>query len=461
LLIGANTLVPLVQGGTTRYVNLDYAASTPVLRSVADAVWSLLPWYSSVHRGAGFKSILCSEAYESARETVSTFAGARTDDLVIFTRNTTDAINLLAHCLPRGVEVIYFASEHHANILPWRRQGIPLELPVPQSAAAALVALDAALARGDPSRYRLVTVTGASNVTGEVWPLAEIVSLAHRHGAEVLVDAAQLAPHRPLTMAAWGVDYLAFSAHKLYAPFGSGVLVGRPERLLRAPPYLAGGGAVEFVTSDDVLWKEDVERHEAGTPNVLGAVALAAACRELADRSVMAAAEATLLTYAREALLQVPGLTIYTTWDWADERIGVLTFNLAGMHHSLLASVLSAEYGIGTRAGCFCAHPLMLHLLKIDADQANIIRRSISQGVRALVPGAVRASFGLGTTHEDLRALVVALDAIAEDGPRWEYVQDSVSGEYKPLPDPRTSAATVTAFADLLHRGAAPRLGDQ
>ena len=192
-LIGSDHPVPLVTGGERRYVNLDYAASAPCLVQVKEAVDELLPWYSSVHRGAGYKSQLATAAYEGARDAVRSFLGARESDAVVFTRNTTDAVNMLAAALPEGTEVLVFASEHHANLLPWRRGDVTC-LPVPSSPAEALVLLERALASRATRRAALVSVTGASNVTGEIWPYPEIAQLAHRYGARFLLDAAPAGP---------------------------------------------------------------------------------------------------------------------------------------------------------------------------------------------------------------------------------------------------------------------------
>lgn len=240
---------PLGVLGVPGQVNLDHAASAPCARAAADAVAELLPWYASVHRGAGALSQRCTLAYERARQTVGDFFGARADDHVVFTRNTTDALNLLARALPAGTTVVTFAGEHHANLLPWPRGSV--RLPVPESPGAAVRSLDAALAelrRGGVSGPPvLVAVTAASNVTGERWPVAELARAARRHGARIVVDAAQLAPHAPVDVADLDVDYLAVSGHKLYAPFGAGVLLGRADWLDEAPPYLAGGGATGHV----------------------------------------------------------------------------------------------------------------------------------------------------------------------------------------------------------------------
>ena len=310
-LVGSVLDVPLVSGEWRRYVNLDYAASAPCLVAVKQAVDELLPWYSSVHRGGGYKSLLATGAYEDAREAVRSFVGGRGDDAVVFTRNTTDALNLLAAALPPDTEVFAFAGEHHANLLPWRRGRVAV-LPVPATPADALDELDRAL--DSPARGpRLVTVTGASNVTGEIWPYPQLARVAHEHHARILLDAAQLAPHHLLDMTGEDIDYLAMSGHKLYAPFGAGALVGQPDWLAAREPFLAGGGAVRYVTVDEVLWADLPDRQEAGSPNVIGAVALGAACRILraADMTRVAATETMLFNLARDRIAAVPGVHQY------------------------------------------------------------------------------------------------------------------------------------------------------
>ena len=247
-LVGAALKVPVVAGGTTRYVNLDYAASAPALRAVADRAAELLPLYSSVHRGAGYASVVCTSAYEAARGEIASFVGARDGDVVVITRNTTDALNLLATAVDGPV--VYLDIEHHANLLPWQaRQG--RVVPARATLGETIAVIRAELACRPAA---VLAVTGASNVTGECLPLAELAQVAHRYGARIAVDGAQLVPHRRIDMAAAGLDYLAFSGHKIYAPFGAGVLVGRRDWLDAAPPYLAGGGAVREVRLAGTDW---------------------------------------------------------------------------------------------------------------------------------------------------------------------------------------------------------------
>lgn len=438
--VGADLEVPLVDGRHVPYVDLDHAASTPALVAVADEVGEVLPWYSSVHRGAGYKSRVSTALFEEARADVAAFVGARPDDVVVFTRSTTDALNMLASAVPAGGWVLTFDTEHHANLLPWRRgPARHRHLPMPTSAAAALAALDEAL-QLLPSGPALVSVAGASNVTGEVWPLRELAQLAHRHGARVCVDAAQLAPHAPIDMQADELDYVVLSGHKLYAPYGAGALVGSGEWLSTAEPFIAGGGAVRFVSTDDVAWAPLPERFEAGSPNVIGCVALGAACRALSSIGMdkVAAHEDELLAHARERLSAVPTLEQYAIWDGDHRRIGVVACNLPDHAHGVVAAALSAEHGIAVRNGCFCAHPAMVRLLGVGTAEVEALRSASAAGAGRLIPGAVRISMGLATTSAHIDAVAGALAEMAERGPRWNYRWSEHAGGW--CPDPETRA---------------------
>jgi selenocysteine lyase/cysteine desulfurase len=426
--LGADVRVPLVGGGTVRYANLDYAASAPALGGVWAEVQAFLPWYSSVHRGAGFRSQVSTAAYEGARDVVRDFLGGRPDDTVIFTRNTTDAINLLARCLPRKTTVITTLVEHHANLLPWRRYHSAVELPVPASPAELLADIDETLARAPEERPVLLAVTGASNVTGEIWPIAELAELAHHYGARILVDCAQLAPHRAVDIAGLDLDWVALSGHKMYAPFGTGALVGRTDWLATSDPYLAGGGSVDVVSAEGATWSSLPDRHEGGSPNVVGAFAMAAACRALQGigMEAVAAEEDRLGDLLRERLAAIPGVVTYSTWPGHPERVGIAAFSVEGRDHHEVATILSAEHGIGVRSGSFCAHPLLAHLAGGGDWRPGC----------GDVPGAIRASLGLGSREEDIDRLATALLEITRHGPRWTY-RKTEDGGVVPDPDDR------------------------
>ncbi|GAA3435730.1 aminotransferase class V-fold PLP-dependent enzyme [Kutzneria kofuensis] len=422
--VGARLSVPLVTGDRVTYANLDHAASAPCLEQVRDAVDELLPWYASVHRGAGFASQVSTKVYEQARDTLRRFVGARSSDTVVFTRNTTDSLNLLAKSLPRRTSVVLFDTEHHAALLPWRGPNVR-RVQTPESPAAAVPALEAAL-KLCPEGPRLVVVTGASNVTGELWPVADLAAVARRYGARIALDAAQLAPHRPVDIKALDVDYVALSGHKLYAPYGAGALIGRADWLQAAEPYLVGGGATKNVVDWGdhlgVAWSAVPERHEAGSPNVVGVHALAAACDTITrhgwDRIV--AHEQALLTRLREGLRTIPGLHELSIFHGDHDRVGVVSFTIHGHEAGLIAAALSAEYGIGVRDGAFCAHVATRRLLdRVDATEQR----------------ALRASLGLGSTVEHVDRLVAALRTLVTEGPKWTYAQQD--GRWVPADDTR------------------------
>ena len=348
----------------------------------------------------------------------------------MFVRNTTEAINVLAAALPAGSRVLASPVEHHANMLPWRRHDLRM-LPFTRSAEELLEATERALRKAPVD---LIAVTGASNVTGEIWPLAELAEIAHRHGAELFADAAQLAAHSPIDMARSGIDHLALSGHKLYAPFGAGALISGGRWLHDRAPLLEGGGAVKFVSLDDVVWADAPERHEAGSPNVVGVVALAAACRRLREcgMKAIAAHEQALARRLWHALEDVPGLRMLRLWPSAAARVGLATFTLDGHPHARLAAILSAEHAIGVRHGCFCAHPLISELLGLSGSEVARLSGELRAGRHPQLPGAVRASTGLGTTPADIDRLTGALRAIAASGPRWRYRYVTEYDEYEP-----------------------------
>ena len=378
-----------------------------------------------------------------ARASVHRFARrpADGDDVVLLLRNTTEAINHLAYRLrlePDDV-VVTTVVEHHANLLPWARVARRRWVECGPDGTFGVDDVVAVLDEGPPAA--LLAVTGASNVTGWLPPVEEICAAAHERDVPVVLDAAQLAPHRPLPD---GPDFVAFSGHKLYAPYGAGALVG-PRRVFETgDPFLAGGGAVDLVDLDEVIWTEPPEREEAGSPNVIGAVAFGAAMDELrTDRVGRRSAPTRRPSRARlhDGLRAIDGVTS-SGRATADGRrvtstLAVATFTVVGLHHALVAARLSAECGIGVRHGCFCAHPYLIRLLGVGRSGVDRARDAVRRGDRSGIPGAVRASCGLGTTAEDVDAL---LDARARRWPAGRpppvpYVQDPVTGDFWPESD--------------------------
>ncbi|MFF4172693.1 aminotransferase class V-fold PLP-dependent enzyme [Streptomyces sp. NPDC001744] len=424
--LGRDVTVPLVTGGEVTYAALDYAASAPALQRVWDDVAAYAPYYGSVHRGAGYLSQLSTDLFENSRATVAEFLGCRPGDQVVFTRSTTDSLNLLAAALPVGCQVFVFETEHHASLLPWGDARVTY-LDAPRTPEQAVGTLERALAERDPHGPALVCVTGASNVTGELWPVRELAAAAHAHGARIVLDAAQLAPHHPVSVADLDVDWVAFSGHKLYAPFGSGVLAGRADWLQDAEPYLAGGGASRTVTRRadggvDVEWHTTAARHEAGSPNVIGVLAIASACKALdeAGFDALVERENRLVARVRAGLAEVPEVRVLSLFGDDAPRVGVISFVVEGWNSSHFAAALSAEYGIGVRDGLFCAHPLVRTLLGGDpGDPGECGAPEAAPGERSL--NAVRVSFGAGTPDEHVERFVGAVKELVRDGARWKY----------------------------------------
>ncbi|MFF9566054.1 aminotransferase class V-fold PLP-dependent enzyme [Streptomyces sp. NPDC014685] len=424
--LGEDVTVPLVTGGEVAYAALDYAASAPALRRVWDDVAAYAPYYGSVHRGAGYLSQLSTDLFENSRATVAEFLGCRADDQVVFTRSTTDSLNLLAAALPADCQVFVFETEHHASLLPWRDARVTY-LNAPRTPAQAVETLERALAARDPYGPALVCVTGASNVTGELWPVGELAAAAHAHGARIVLDAAQLAPHHPVDITELDVDWVAFSGHKLYAPFGSGVLAGRADWLREAEPYLAGGGASRKVARRtdggvDVEWHTTAARHEAGSPNVIGAYSIASACKALKEAGfdALVAREQRLVAGVRAGLAGIPQVKVLSLFGDDAPRVGVISFVVEGWNSSHFAAALSAEYGIGVRDGLFCAHPLVRTLLGSDPQEVGECGAPEAEpGERSL--NAIRVSFGAGTPDEHIERFVRAVKELVNEGAQWKY----------------------------------------
>jgi len=440
--VGLDQPVPTLGGEPRPYISLDNASSTPTLRPIMAKVDEFLGHYSNVHRGTGFKSQLASWAFDEARLTVTRFVHADPEeDVVIFTRNTTEALNKLARLYPfeRDRIVLTTLMEHHSNDLPWRRHARTVPVGLNSDGSLDLDDLERKLAE-HRGRVALVAVSGASNVTGWVNPIHAIARLAHAAGAKVAVDAAQLVAHRPVDMKAAAdpehLDFIAFGGHKMYAPYGVGALVGSRRVLSRPEPDLVGGGVVHLVTADSVLWNDLPVREEAGTPAVVGAVALAAAMRLLENLGwdAIRAHEERLAVRMLTRLREAPGLTIYGSADPAriGDRLSVVAFNLAGLRHSLVAAILACEGGIGVRCGLFCAHPYLLSLLSIDPAAARRIGEAMVAGDLSSVPGAVRASVGIYNNEDDVDALGDWLEAISQGRCAGRYRLVPATGGYVP-----------------------------
>ena len=419
LVVGADTRIPLKNGQFGSAINFDNAASTPPFISVMEEINNFSTMYSSIHRGTGYKSKLSSEFFEEARSIVLKFVNADPHlDTVIFVKNTTEAINKLAYRLWNGNKKSVILStwmEHHSNDLPWRNKFQVDYVQTDPNGKLSLEDLEYKLKK-HMGNVKLVTVSGASNVTGYVNPIHKIAELAHRYQAKILVDGAQLVPHNAINMKPKNshqhIDYLAFSAHKMYAPFGTGVLIGPQDTFKQGISEFVGGGTAETVTHDWVVWENAPHKEEAGTPNVMGVVALVAAIKTLTALGMknIDHYENELTNYANLKLKAIPGITLYSHTAPGEPRIGVIPFNINGLAHEQVATILSNEAGIAVRTGCFCTQPYIQQLLSITPKQMQFYKNNVD----APRPGVVRLSFGLYNDFSEINTLIHLLERITK-----------------------------------------------
>ena len=378
-------------------VYFDNGATTQKPRCVVDAITD--EYYSvnaNVHRGVHFLSQQATELHEASRETVRKFINARSTSEIVFTRGTTESINLLASSfgeafLKEGDEVIVSTMEHHSNIVPWQllqmRKGIILKV-IPMNDRGELL-LDEYEKLFSP-RTRIVCVAHVSNVLGTVNPVRDMIATAHAHGVPVLVDGAQSIPHMPVDVQALDADFYVFSGHKVYGPTGVGVLYGKEDWLDKLPPYQGGGEMIQHVSFERTTFNELPFKFEAGTPDYIGTTGLAKALDYVSALGMdhIAAYEHELTEYATRRLKEIPGMRIFGE---ASEKGSVISFLVGNIHHFDMGTLLD-RLGIAVRTGHHCAQPLMQRL-----------------GIE----GTVRASFGLYNTKEEVDALVAGVERVS------------------------------------------------
>ncbi|MBN9018869.1 MAG: cysteine desulfurase [Rhizobiales bacterium] len=373
-------------------VYLDNGASAQKPRAMLDAVMkAYTEEYANVHRGLHFLSNAATEAYEDAREAVRAFLNAGSVDEVIFTKSSTEAINLVASSLGQdigaGDEIIVSILEHHSNIVPWNflreRKGAVIRwAPIAEDGTFLLDEFEKLIT----PRTKIVAITHMSNVTGTVVPVKDVIRIAHAHGIKVLVDGSQAAVHMPVDVRDLDADFYAITGHKLYGPTGIGVLYGKKALLSAMPPFLGGGEMIRDVTEDFVTYAEPPHRFEAGTPPIVEAIGLGASLRyvEAIGREKIAAHEASLLAHATERLSAINSLRIFGT---TKDKGAIIAFEMEGAHAHDVSTIIDRE-GVAVRAGTHCAQPLL---------------------ARFGVTSTCRASFGLYNTHEEVDRLADAL----------------------------------------------------
>ena len=379
-------------------IYLDNGATTQKPLCVLDAMQEeYLNVNANVHRGVHWMSQQATDLHEAARETVRKFINARSTTEVVFTRGTTESLNLVASsfvegCMKEGDEVIVSTMEHHSNIVPWQlqeqRKGIVLKV-IPMTDEGELLLEEYEKLFTD--RTKLVSVTQVSNVLGTINPVKEMIRIAHEHGVPVVVDGAQSVPHFAVDVQDLDCDFLAFSGHKVYGPTGVGVLYGKEEWLDRLPPYQGGGEMIERVSFEKTTFERPPLKFEAGTPDYIATHGLANALDYVTSLGMdnILAHEQDLTRYALQQLREIEGMHIYGHRN--DSGDAVISFNVGDIHHMDLGTLLD-QLGIAVRTGHHCAQPLM--------DRLGIL-------------GTVRASFGLYNTREEVDALVAGIKRIA------------------------------------------------
>ncbi|MGL4796532.1 MAG: aminotransferase class V-fold PLP-dependent enzyme [Paraclostridium sp.] len=409
---GVDLTIKLSDGAYVTPVCFDNGATTPPFKCVDREIMKHMQMYGSIGRGKGPKSEYSTRVYEKCREYIKEYFNIAGDNkyTVIFTKNTTEGMNLLANALINSKcdKVLTTRMEHHANDLPWRYTANVIYVDVDDEGKVHIEDIEEALIK-NKGEIKYVTITGASNVTGYVNPIHEIAALAHKHGAKIIVDAAQLAPHRDIDMKGTGnddsIDFLALSAHKMYAPYGSGVVIGLTEDLENKEPFLKGGGAVDLVFDYDIYWSEPPAKFEAGTPNYLGVIALYTAMNKLKEIGFdkIQEHEEILKNRLLDGLENIDRIVLYGSRDC--DRLGVVPFNVDGISYEAVADRLSYIRGIAVRQGAFCAHTYVRRLLGISDEGAQAL---LTRDCKAA--GMIRASFGLYNTCQEVDEFLDTMD---------------------------------------------------
>jgi selenocysteine lyase/cysteine desulfurase len=410
-------------------IYMDHGASTHPPRPVLETYKDFLEHsYANVHRGRHYLSQMATDRFEHVSDDILRFIGGTRDrNTVILCGNTTQALDLAAHVMAHreGITLVSL-MEHHSNDLPHRARGAVVHFGVRDDGTIDYDDLESKLGR---HRVKLVAVTGASNVTGYLPDLDRVARSTHAHGALLLVDAAQLLAHAPIDVRPnhdpGHIDFLAGAGHKAYAPFGSSFLFGPTAALDEAPPYIPAGGTVLYVTEDEAYYKKSPDRHEGGTPNIAGAVALGAALRFLEEVGMaeVRAHERALVARAMGALAGIEGVRVLGHPD-PGRRIGALSLTIEGVPHELAASILNREAAIAVRNGCFCAHPYLHRLLGLE--DTTELRRRLVAGEEVELPGAVRPSLGIFNDEEEVDELVRMIRVIRDRA--WAGVYGEIPG---------------------------------
>ena len=412
LFVGLDKKVNVEGKGRIIPINFDNAATTPPFKRVMKKILETSEYYGSIERGDGQKSLYCSDLYEESRNYLLKYFNAPEDIYTaIFVANTTDGLNMLSNILINRKDdiVITTRMEHHSNDLPWRGKCNLKYVEVREDGRININDIEE-LVDKYRERIKYITITGASNVTGYINDIKRIAKLIHKYGGKIIVDGAQLVPHKRVSMcqedSSENIDFLVFSGHKIYAPFGSGAIIGLKESFNMNPPDSKGGGTVDLVLDDREIWLNTPEKNEAGTPNLFGAVAIMEAMKEV-ERigfDTIEKNEKELLKYIIDGLKDLSRVRLYADNENINDRLGILVFTIDGMSYEEVGEKLSEVRGIGVRQGGFCSHPYTRRVLGI-AD--NELQNYISKNG---VPGLVRVSLGIYNTKKEANIFLETIE---------------------------------------------------
>ena len=412
LFVGLDKKVNVEGKGRIIPINFDNAATTPPFKRVMKKILETSEYYGSIERGDGQKSLYCSDLYEESRNYLLKYFNAPEDIYTaIFVANTTDGLNMLSNILINSKDdiVITTRMEHHSNDLPWRGKCNLKYVEVREDGRININDIEE-LVDKYRERIKYITITGASNVTGYINDIKRIAKLIHKYGGKIIVDGAQLVPHKKVSMcqedSSENIDFLVFSGHKIYAPFGSGAIIGLKESFNMNPPDSKGGGTVDLVLDDREIWLNTPEKNEAGTPNLFGAVAIMEAMKEVERIGFdnIEKNEKELLKYIIDGLKDLSRVRLYADNENINDRLGILVFTIDGMSYEEVGEKLSEVRGIGVRQGGFCSHPYTRRVLGI-AD--NELQNYISKNG---VPGLVRVSLGIYNTKKEANIFLETIE---------------------------------------------------
>ena len=416
LFIGLDEKVCDCNGKYINGINFDNAATTPPIKSSIDYMEKLSNTYASIGRGTGQKAEITTNLYHESKDFIMNFFNVRNKDkyVVIYVNNTTEGINKLARTLIKEENEIVISSrmEHHSNDLPWRNRGQVDYIEVDNDGRLKINELEEKLIK-NCGRVKYVSLSGASNVTGYINDIHNIAKTVHKYGAKLIVDGAQLVPHRKVSISGKNededIDFLVFSSHKIYSPFGIGVIIGLKSDFEKADPDYAGGGTVDLVLDNEVTYLSPPDKDEAGTPNYLGVMALVNSLTVLntIGFEYVEKHEDNLLLHMIEGLKSIPKVINYGDVDDLSDRLGIATFNIEGMYHRDVAYILARNRGISVRHGWFCAHPYCRRIMNATEEEA----REFLIDPQKKMLGMVRVSFA---PYNSLNEVDIFLNAVED-----------------------------------------------